>query len=139
MLNDFLLELATFLQGAGAGTLYNSQTNPTGNLFTGQLPYEAHTGIFVVYTPGPAPHQYVDTEKILIDIWSRDSKSDVAYERLRKVYEILHRNANYPLQNWYVYFSEVTGSISDFDRDSEGGKLLKISVLFTARNLNNIS
>lgn len=109
------------------------------DVFVGELPADVVKGFFLVSAPSPAPHQYLDTEYVVIDFWYRTPSTAEGYEKMETIKNSFHRKANYQTTNWYVYFSEVLGSISDVDRDKEGGKLLRLSIQFICRNLNGIS
>jgi len=109
------------------------------DIFIGELPQDVTEGFFLVSAPSPAPHQYLDTEYTVIDFWYRTSHTAKGYEKMEQLKNAFHRRENYQTANWYIYFSEVLGSISDVDRDKEGGKLLRLSIQFICRNLNGIS
>lgn len=109
------------------------------DIFVGELPQDVTKGFFLVSAPSPAPHQYLDTEYTVIDFWYRTPSTAEGYEKMEQLKNAFHRRENYQTANWHIYFSEVLGSISDVDRDKEGGKLLRLSIQFICRNLNGIS
>lgn len=109
------------------------------DLFVGQLPATVESGMFVVAASSPQPHLYLDTEEQVFDFWYRSDYTDLAYTKLRDVYNLYHRRANYPMGSWYVYFSHAMNGIMDMDRERESGKLFKVSILFECRNISNIS
>lgn len=125
-------DVADYLQQRGLGVVGE-------DVFIGELPQEVESGFFIVSAPSPAPHQYLDTEYTVIDFWYRTPHSETGYQKMEQLKQTLHRRENYQLQSWYIYFSEVLGSISDVDRDKEGGKLLRLSIQFICRNLSGIS
>ena len=129
-------EVADLMEANGIGIINDAANR---NLFVGELPYNEIDGIFLIPTQGPPPHQYVDTEYPIIDVWVRHPKTPLAWETMAKVQSTLHRRHHYQIGDWYVYFSQALGSIIDIDRDIEGGKLLRLSLQFICRNLNNVS
>jgi hypothetical protein len=137
---DLMLELANYLANGLNMTL-------GVNVFIGELPEPGINGvpatnvdaIYLVEMPGPEPDEYVDTETYLVDIWSSSSDSTNARALLRRVFDILQRQGNYTLTNWYVYFSSASGTIRDESRGREGTRLCSQSWRLITRNLNNIS
>ena len=109
------------------------------DIFIGQLPEDVTTGVFLVPASSPPPQQIIDTEEHVIDFWCRSDHTDTAYNKLQAIYNTYNRRANYPLGDWYIYFSGALGTIMDMDRDREGGKLFKLSVSFLCRNITNVS
>lgn len=131
-------EIAELLDAANIG-IY-STANPTDRtIFTGKLPANVATGILLIESASPPPHQYVDTEYPIIDFWARSDSPDVAHDLLEKVYGLFHRRNGYSTANWYIYNSSALGAIVDVDEDREAGKLYRLSVQFICRNLNNVS
>lgn len=108
-------------------------------IFTGLLPDDATEALWLVEAPSPPPHSYVDTEYTVIDFWVRSPKTLRAHALLELVYNNFHRRYHYDTANWHIAFSHALGSIVDMDRDIEGGKLMRLSVQFICRNLNNLS
>lgn len=141
-------EIAQDLETHGIGIF--SPADPSNRtIFIGELPdsVESTAGVEVPITdaillipvPSPGPHQYIDTEYPIIDFWARSPHSDRAKALLRQVFETYHRRAGYSTVNWHIYFSRALGTIVDVDRDSEAGKLFRLSVQFLCRNLNHVS
>lgn len=125
-------EIADFLASHGIGTVGT-------DIWIGLLPQDVTAGMFIVTAPSPAPHKYLDTFDVVLDFWYRHPKTNLGYQKLMEVYNMLHRKGNYTTPNFLVYFSEALGQIKDNDRDLEGGKLYSLSVQFIARNTNIIS
>lgn len=109
------------------------------NIFNGELTKDAVDGLYLIELPGPEPDKYLDTETHIIEIMGRSNDTKEAKVLLRRAYDILQRKGNYQLVNWYIYFSNATGTIRDEDRDAEGGKLFSQTWQFICRNTNNIS
>lgn len=131
--NSLLMDkIADELQSNGIGTVDT-------DIFIGQLPQEVEQGMFLVEVPGNPPNMWVDTEEPVIDFWMRSDHTAAAYKKLRDVYNLYHRRANYPLGDWYIYFSHALTNVQDMDRERESGKLFKVSILFECRNINNVS
>lgn len=134
----FTREIAELLHNAGVGVF--TTTNPESRtIFVGEATEIPTEYLLLVPVPSPPPHEYIDTEYPIIDIWARSPHSDRAYSMLEQVYEILHRKHHYTTGNWYVHFSRALGTIVDADRDLENGKVLRLSVQFLCRNLTHIS
>lgn len=116
-----------------------SGSSDTRTIWIGELPDNADEAIWIVESPSPPPHDYVDTEYTVLDFWARSPKTNRAHALLELVYNNFHRRYGYQTANWNIYFSRALGSIVDVDRDREGGKLFRLSVQFICRNLNNLS
>lgn len=131
-------EIAELLDAANIG-VYSTGNPDARTIFTGQLPEDVEEGIFIIESPSPPPHQYIDHEYPILDFWSRASQTDRAHNLLELVYGLLHRKNGYQTANWYIYNSSALGTIVDVDRDMEAGKLYRLSIQFIVRNLNNVS
>ena len=131
-------ELALMLQQWGVGTFTTSDESQR-SIWWGEIPQGITEGLYMVAAASPPPHQYVDTEYPVIDFWYRSPSTAKAEEKMRLVFNLLHRRQNWQTANWHIYFSQALGAIVDVDRDDEGGKLLRLSVQFICRNLNNVS
>lgn len=132
MNNVLIREVASKLQDWGWGTLGT-------DIFIASLPETVSTGCMIINAPSPEPHKYLDTEDQILDFWYRADHTDEAYRKMRDLYNLLHRRANWNTLSYHIYFSRATGSIRDADRDLEGGKMLQLSVQFMCRNINNVS
>lgn len=114
--------------------------NPANRtIYTGLMPDDLVEGLWIVESPSPPPHNYVDAEYTVLDFWARSPKTERAHAILEQVYNSFHRRYHYDTANWHIAFSRALGSIVDVDRDRESGKLFRLSVQFICRNLNNIS
>lgn len=131
-------EVAQLCENYGIG-VYSPADPANRTIYTGLAPDNLSEGIWLVEAPSPPPHHYVDTEYIVIDFWARSNHSDRAHALLEMVFNNLNRRYHYDTANWHIAFSHALGSIVDIDRDSEGGKLYRLSVQFICRNLNNLS
>jgi hypothetical protein len=109
------------------------------NLFTGEIPADVRNAVLVLNTAGNQPHEYLDTENLVIDIWTVYDNTPAGYDIAKQLYEFLHRKANFSLSNWYIYNCEAISGILDSDRTGENDKLHKVSFLFTCRLLASIS
>lgn len=134
-------EIAQKCQDYGIGVFepVSPQTIADRTIWVGELPDSAVQAIWLVESPSPPPHNYVDTEYTVIDFWVRSPNTDQAHALLELVYNTFHRKYSYDTANWHISFSRALGSIVDVDRDIEGGKLFRLSVQFICRNLNNVS
>ena len=133
MNEPFIREIAQLIQQQGFGVVGTS-------IFINDFPQETTEGLMLVTAPSIAPEKYIDTEYPTIDFWYISAHTDKAQRRLRDIYNNLHRREHYQTQNWYIYLSTALGTIEgDIDRTQEGSKLLRLSVQFIVRNLNNVS
>lgn len=137
-MNDLDIEIARWVHDRGVG-VYETSNPSARTIFTGEEPYEVVKGLLIVQSPSPPPHQYVDTEYTVLDFWAVNPSTPEAKQKMRDIHNLFHRRANWSTPNWYIYFSQSLGSPIDVDRDLEGGKLLRLSVQFICRNLNNVS
>lgn len=131
-------EVALDLQERGIG-VFATATPASRNIYVGELPQGVEEGILLIAVASPPPHQYIDHEYTVIDFWVRSPHTDRAHDLIRQIYNLLHRRHHWQTANWYIYFSQALGSIEDVDRDTEGGKLYRLSVQFICRNINNVS
>lgn len=131
-------EIAEMLDAAGIG-VYSTSDPTQRNIFTGLLPDDVAEGLMIIESASPPPHEYIDHEYPVLDFWARSDSTDRAHTLLEQVYGLLHRRNGYQTTNWYIYNSSALGAIVDVDRDREAGKLYRLSVQFTCRNLNNVS
>lgn len=131
-------EIAQEMENRGLG-VFTTDTPSERTIFVGEVPDGVEEYLLIIPVPSPPPHQYIDTEYPVFDFWYRSPHTDRAYAKLETVYEVLHRRHHYALNNWWIELSRALGSITDADRDLEGGKLFRLSVQFICRNLNHIS
>jgi hypothetical protein len=137
-MRELIHELAIDIANHGFG-IFDTSTPSNRTIYVGELPQGVAEGLLLVAVPSPPPHQYVDTEYPVIDIWAVSPHTDRAYALLRQIFNTYHRRYDWDTTNWHVYFSQALGNIEDVDRDREGGKLFRLSVQFISRNINNIS
>ncbi len=130
-------EIAELCEDFQIGKYSGDGTDRT--IYTGLMPDDLVEGIFIVEAPSPPPHDYIDAEYTVLDFWARSPKTPRGHELLELVFNNFHRRYGYQTANWTIYFSRALGSIVDVDRDSEDGKLFRLSVQFICRNLNNVS
>lgn len=113
------------------------QTNNLGNvgsdIFIGEMPLETGDCVSLVYAPSPDPNPAIDVYEQVIDFWSRNKNTSVAYSKLLSILNLLHKGQNYAITGYHVYFSNALGMIEDNDRDIERRKLYKLSIKFIYR------
>lgn len=134
----FEREIALDMQVAGIG-VFATADPATRNIYAGELPESVVEGIYVLSSPSPPPHQYIDTEYLVVDFWARSPHTDRAYDLLERVFELYHRRYDFMTAHWHIQFSQALGRIQDTNRDLEGGKLFRLSIQFICRNLNHVS
>jgi hypothetical protein len=141
-------EIAELCENFGIG-VYSPPDPGNRTIFTGELPstitnsagadVSVSEALWIVESPSPAPHSYIDTEYTVLDFWARSPKTARAHALLELVFNNFNRRYGYQTANWTIYFSHALGSIVDVDRDRENGKLFRLSVQFYCRNLNTLS
>lgn len=133
-IDELETEIGRDLANNVTGLIFGTPTPSTRNVYVGTLPDGVVEAITIMAAPSPAPQEYIDTEYIVIDFWSRSEHTERSKALLRSVYELYHKRYGYTLGDWYVSFSRALGSIVDTDRDANNGKLFRLSVQFICRN-----
>lgn len=116
----------------------------SADLRVGELPRDLD-GVYAIDAPTIEPDKETPIIYSTIDFWARYKNTETAYAKLNEIYDVLDRMYEYFPNNgtsessFEVYFSHALGQIEDNDRDAEGGKLLKLSVIFIYRNVDTIS
>jgi hypothetical protein len=145
---ELIVEVAHDMDDNSLG-VYATSSPELRTIFTGEMPdmvkdssgtdHPIVEGIVLVNVPSPPPHQYVDTEYLVIDFWSRSPHSDRSINLLRQVFNLYNRRYDWDTLNWHIYWSRALGGIVDADRDLDSGKMFRLSIQFLCRNLTNIS
>ena len=125
-------ELATYLAGRGLGTIGT-------DIFIGHFPASVESGVYLVQTGGEGQDGYLDTMYENIDIWAADPQKADSYTKLQNIANILSRNTNYNLTNYYVYYTNDVSGIMDMDKTIDGLSLHKMTIHAIYRNINLIS
>lgn len=99
------------------------------NLLIGEIQREKNA-VYAVQAPGEEPNKYVPTESLIIDFWSVDPDSEIAYDRLREIKNLLHRRSHYLTSSYRIDFSNALGNIEDMDRDGENRKMWRLTMRF---------
>lgn len=131
-MNPFIHEITNYL-AANSNSRFTFGTG-NSNLKVGELTQQGN-GVFTVSSPSPNPNLYLPVETHLIDFWARNKSSVEAYDDLLFIYNLFHQAHHYNTDNWEVFFSYAGGQVVDTDRDGEGRKVLRLSVVFITRNL----
>lgn len=137
-MRELIVEVAEDVANHGFG-IFGTSNPDARTIFWGEMPATVVEGLLLVDSPSPAPEYYIDTEYLVIDFWAKSPNSDRAKALLRDIFNAYNRRYNWDTTNWHIYFSKALGSIVDVDRDRQGGKLVRLSVQFICRNLNNVS
>jgi hypothetical protein len=127
--NDFSKEIAQLIVDE-----FSSDFTLGSSLFLGDLPYDTE-GVEIVQSASPLPDMETPIEYRQLDFVARYKKTNTAIEKLSKIYSFLHQNAHYYTNTYVIHFSHATGNIEDIDRDIEGRKLMRISILFIINSL----
>ncbi len=118
--SSIVSEVMDLIQQAGIGTQGT-------DLFAGHMVPNPDNVVMVFSSGGGEQDMYLDTQYALIDVWVRDRHSDAGYDKLLRIFEMLHRMGNVQLDRYYLYFMHATSNILDMDRDSQTRKLYKIT------------
>jgi hypothetical protein len=137
-MRELIKEVAMDMAAHGIG-VFGTDDPADRTIFWGEMPDGVTKGVLLVQPPGPPPEKYIDTEKLILDIWVKNPSTDLAYEKMRDIYNLYNRRYHWTTDSWHVYWSIALGSIVDADRNREGSKLLRLSLQFMCRNLSNIS
>lgn len=128
----FTQEICHYLEIHSGGLLHMAQ--PDANLVVGNL-VRGRDGVFAVDSPTLPPDNYTPIEYFQVDFNVVNRLSDEAYVTAELIYDIFHQQHHYDTTSFKVHFSHATGQPVDLDRDSEGRKLIRLSVLFIAMEL----
>ncbi len=132
-MSNLLTELTTYISNAGFGTQGT-------DLFIGTLPDAPDDALMLFGAGGPGFDPYVSTGYASVDVWARCSvNSGDAYDKLTNLVNALHREQNFSLGRFYVYFISAQSNILDLDRDSMGRKLFKVTLRVIYLDTNVVS
>lgn len=107
---------------------YSSLTLRT-DLFAGEI-QRGVDGIFAIAAPSEAPDKETGIVYQSVDFWARNKDTAKAFDALGEIYNFFDRRHHYSTDHYYIHFSHCESQIEDMDKDSEGAKLLKLSVRF---------
>lgn len=127
---DVAKELATYLAGAGFGTLGT-------DLFVGQIP-ENTNGLYLV-SAGGQNGRYVPVNETIIDIYAKNTTAAACITDLSAVKNFIHRMHSTGTSLAEFYSILVLGDVEDVARDLEYAKVYKITVMVLNRDKSLIS
>jgi len=104
------------------------------DLFVSELPFDVSDCLALVLAPSPAPNQALAYYTQAIDIRARYANYEEGYNKLKEIFDLLHRKNNYTLGNYYVYISLAASLIQDNGRDIERRHLFQLSLEFIYRD-----
>lgn len=131
-MKPFIEEICEYLADESDGSL--TFGDGSSNLKIGEL-VRGSNGVFAVSSPAPEPDRYTPVSYEQIDFWARYSSTEDCYLILKTIYDLFHQNHHYETDNFHIFFSNATSKPEDLDRDLEGGKLMRLSILFIVRPL----
>lgn len=131
MLKPFVNEICKYIADNLADFTFGSGSS---NLMVGEL-IRGQEGAFAKEQPSPELDSYVPIEEHVIDFWVVNKKSDVAFDQILQIKNLLHQAIEYDTNSYHIYFSKAMSQPNDMDRDGEGRKMVKLSVLFIIMNL----
>ena len=129
--NPFIKEVCQYLaDNSGGRFTFGSGTN---NLKMGELT-RGIDGVFAVQVSGVTPDLSTPIFTTQLDFWATNRNAATAYDDLQYIYQLFHQNISVTTTSYDTYFSYALGQIDDMDRDLEGRKIFKLSILFISRN-----
>ena len=128
-MKPFIFEITGYLADSSSRFIFGDGNT---NLKVGEMS-RGDDGVYTLSQPSIEPDRYTGIEYHGIDFIGINKSTAVAYEDLQEVYKIFDRNIAYESPNYHVYYSHAMGQVSDSGRDSEGRKMLRLSVLFIVR------
>lgn len=131
MVDPFVKEICRYLADNSTSFTFGSSD---ANLLVGELE-RGKQGVFAKITPSPSPDTYTPIQYYQIDFWAVYKSAKDAFEYMRTIYNFFHQAIDYQTDSYEIYVSHAISQPADLDRDGEGRKLLKLSVLFIVRNL----
>lgn len=135
--SPFIHDICTYL-AANSDFYFGSAADLPGGktkwLKAGELPRDKD-GVYAIADPSPEPDRETGVQYQTISFWARNKNTATAYEQLMEIYNFFHQKHDLPTTNYYVFQAFAEGMPEDQDRDSEGGKLLQISIQFITRYL----
>lgn len=130
---DIAEEIARYLVRADFGTALGT------DVFVGYMPSDATGTVISVMRIGGQLNNYVPLEETALDIYCKATSAETAVTTLEDIKRFIHRMHTTLTNNAYVYTMIVISDIEDADRDLEYGKIFKITVSVTHRDLATIS
>ena len=128
----FIKALADYLVENGIGTLKT-------DMFIGQAPAKYGNCLYLINGMLPNPNLSQKVYDQEIEFWTRNKYQPTGFSKLLEVQELLHLAHHYEIGDYYVYFSNIQGSIEDNDVDIEGRKLQKLTIRFIYKESNLVS
>lgn len=123
-------QVATWLASAGFGTLGT-------DIFVNEIPDDIN-GLWTVNMGGQL-NNYVPIEEAVVNIYSKDIKSELAVDRLERIKHTIHRQYSQTIGTTFVYTFLIIGDIESVDRDAQFEKVYKMTVQVVHRDTNLIS
>jgi 5-formaminoimidazole-4-carboxamide-1-beta-D-ribofuranosyl 5'-monophosphate synthetase len=123
-------QVATWLQSAGFGTLGT-------DIFVNEIPDDIN-GLWTVNMGGQM-NNYVPIEEAVVNIYSKDIKSELAVDRLERIKHTIHRQLSQTIGTTFVYTFLIIGDIESVERDNQFEKIYKMTVQAVHRDTNLIS
>jgi hypothetical protein len=108
------------------------------DLYAGELKRGVN-GVFAIAAPSEAPDKETGIIYQSIEFWARNDDTEKAFTHLTEIYNFFDRRHHYSTNHYFIHFSHCESQIEDMDKDSEGAKLLKLSVRFILNSTTAIS
>jgi len=131
MIKPFVNEICEYIADNLADFTFGSGDT---NLKVGEL-LKGTDGTFGIETVSPEPDSYTPVEQHIVDFWSVNRDSAKAFDQSQQIYNLLNNAINYDTDSRHIYFSKAMSQPNDQDRDGEGRKIVKLSVLFIVTSL----
>lgn len=104
-----------------------------------EAPKETNDVVWIVESPSPPPNPSIGYYEQHLDFWGRFRITQDVIDALQDIFNVLHRQVSWDTDNYHIYLSAANNLIEDLDRDMEGRKLMKFSMRFIYRELEDLS
>lgn len=130
-MNPFIYEICEYAAGNIPQLSFGSGDT---NLKIGDL-FSAANGVIAVQSPSVAPDLYTPIRTISIDFYAHNNNSTTAFGQLQDIYDLFHQAHHFDTDSYRVFFSYAAQDIQDLDRDTDGSKVLRLSVVYILASL----
>lgn len=130
--NIFVKEICQYLADNSSGR-FTFGAGTSNNLKLGEL-VRGQEGVYAMESPSELPDMYTPVITYTVDFWSVNQNAGTAHEDLQYIFQLFHQNDNITTPSFYSYFAYALNTIVDMDRDGEGRKMFKLTVVFICRD-----
>lgn len=125
---SILRQIGQYVADAGYGT-------PGTDLFFEEFPANPANAIMFLQNVSPQPDQYLATQTINFDIWTRNKSTKDGNDVCDEILALLHRMHHIVLGDYLIYFIGAQGNTENQGKDIEQRSLHKVT--YRAIYINN--